>query len=109
MSAFDGLLPYIKAEDRELASRLFPLFSPPVYTSHMPDKTSDSAGEKAVQLISLTEAAEISGLSHSHLRRLVRDGKIWGTKIGRDWLTTEKAVQNYLSTERRPGPKPKEG
>lgn len=60
-------------------------------------------------LIGLAEAAELSGLSHSHLRLLVRQGKIWGQKIGRDWLTTEAAIQTYLATERRPGRKPSSG
>lgn len=56
-------------------------------------------------LISLAQASQISGLSHSHLRLLVRQGKIKATKIGRDWLTTEAAVRDYLATERKPGPK----
>ena len=75
----------------------------------MPDEPSESAGEEvAKQLISLAEAAEISGLSAGHLRLLVNQGKIWGTKIGRNWVTTEKAVQDYLAKDRRPGPKPKD-
>jgi excisionase family DNA binding protein len=75
----------------------------------MPDEPSDSSEEAGVQPpISLAEAAKISGFSQGYLRRLMREGKIRGTKIGRDWLTTEKAVKDYLSTERRPGPKPKD-
>lgn len=61
----------------------------------------------AERLISLAEAAEISGLSHDHLRNLVRAGTIWGTKIGRNWVTSEAAVKEYLAIDRRPGPKPK--
>ena len=56
-------------------------------------------------LISLNEAAKLSGLSASHLRLLVRQEEIWGIKVGRDWLTTERAVKEYLARERRPGPK----
>lgn len=56
-------------------------------------------------LISLKEAAEISGLSHDHLRRLAGKGDLWAKKIGRDWVTTEKAVREYLARDRRPGPK----
>jgi excisionase family DNA binding protein len=68
-----------------------------------------SAGEEAAQqLISLAEAADLSGMSQSHLRLLVRQGTIWGTKIGRNWVTTEVAVKEYLATERRPGPKTSE-
>ena len=32
---------------------------------------------------------------------------LWGTKIGRNWVTTEQAVQEYLARDRKPGPKPK--
>ncbi len=74
----------------------------------MADETNDSSKNKAVKLISLVEAAAISGFSTGYLRRLLREEKIQGTKIGRDWLTTEEAVKDYLSTERRPGPKPRE-
>jgi excisionase family DNA binding protein len=59
------------------------------------------------ELISLREAAELSGLSASHLRLLVRRGDIWGIKLGHNWLTTREAVENYLAQDRRPGPKPK--
>lgn len=75
----------------------------------MPNEPSKSAGEEAAQqLISLAEAAELSGLSHSHLRLLVRQKKIWAIKKGRDWLTTEEAVKTYLVTDRKPGPKTKD-
>jgi excisionase family DNA binding protein len=59
-------------------------------------------------LLSLNEAAELSGLSSSHLRLLVRQGEMWGRKLGRNWVTTEQAVREYLARDRRPGPKRKE-
>ena len=59
------------------------------------------------ELITLPEAAKLSGLSPNHLRRLVTEGDIWGEKLGRDWFTTAQAVNEYLARERRPGPKPK--
>ena len=61
------------------------------------------------ELISLSEAAEISGLTQPHLALLVRRGKLWGKKIGRNWVTTEKAILVYLARDRKPGPKPKNG
>lgn len=57
------------------------------------------------ELISLREASEFSGLSSDHLRRLAGRGDLWAKKIGRDWLTTIRAVQEYLARDRRPGPK----
>jgi len=57
-------------------------------------------------LITSREAADLSGLSHSHVRLLIRRGDIWGKKKGRDWFTTAQAVREYLARNRRPGPKP---
>lgn len=72
----------------------------------MSDVPPNTTGEEAAdKLISLAEAAELSGLSQGHLRLLVSEGKIWGTKIGRNWVTTEDTVRDYLATDRRPGPK----
>jgi excisionase family DNA binding protein len=59
------------------------------------------------ELISVTEASRRSGLSVSHIRKLLSDGQIEGVKVGRNWLTTEEAIQEYLKQERRPGPKSK--
>jgi excisionase family DNA binding protein len=59
------------------------------------------------ELISLREAAKLSGLSAGHLRLLVRRGELWGVKLGRNWVTTAKAVEEYLAQDHRPGPKPK--
>ena len=58
------------------------------------------------ELIPLRKAAEISGLSQGHLSLLIRIGELWGTKIGRNWVTTEQAVREYMARDRRPGPKP---
>ena len=68
------------------------------------DSTPPGWGE----LIPLNKAAEISGFTRQHLALLIRQGYIWGTKLGgRDWFTTEQAVREYLARERRPGPKTK--
>ena len=58
-------------------------------------------------LISLREAAKLSGLSAGHLRLLVRRGELWGVKLGRNWVTTTQAIEEYMAQDRRPGPKPK--
>jgi len=72
------------------------------------DQTNHDILEKAAKrLISLAEAAKVSGLSSSHLRYLVQRRIIWGQKIGRNWVTTEKAVREYKARGVRPGPKPR--
>jgi len=58
-------------------------------------------------LISLREAAKISGLSQPHLSLLIRQGKLWGEKIGRNWVTTKQAIRDYLALNLKPGPKSK--
>lgn len=58
-------------------------------------------------LMSLHEAAQISGLSHGHLALLIRRGQLWGIKLGRNWVTTRKSIDEYLVSDRRPGPKNK--
>lgn len=63
--------------------------------------------ELASSLISVTEASQLSGLSDGYIRKLLRRGTLEGVKIGRNWLTTEEAIRDYLQQERRPGPKPK--
>jgi len=70
-------------------------------------KKGDSDQPKLEELITLEEAAELSGLSSPHLRLLVRRGVIWGKRLGHNWFTTAQAVREYLARDRRPGPKPK--
>jgi excisionase family DNA binding protein len=48
------------------------------------------------ELISLSEAAVISGLGLKHLGLLARQGKLRAWKIGRNWVTTRPAVEEYL-------------
>ena len=48
------------------------------------------------ELISLSEAAAISGLSAGHLNLLVRSGKLRARKIGRNWVTSRQAVLEYM-------------
>ncbi|MBA3331133.1 MAG: helix-turn-helix domain-containing protein [Actinobacteria bacterium] len=53
------------------------------------------------RLISLKEAAALSGLSHSHLQLLARTGRLRARRLGRDWFTTEEAVAAYLADPER--------
>jgi excisionase family DNA binding protein len=73
----------------------------------MPDYPLNSDDQPGLdELITLSDAAQLSGLSSDHLRRLVRQGDLWGKKIGRNWVTTTAAVQEYIARDRKPGPKP---
>ena len=74
--------------------------------------TEEQPDKKDVQpslsdLITLQEAAELSGLSYSHLRLLARKGTIWATRLGHEWLTTQQAINDYLAQDRKRGRKPR--
>ena len=72
------------------------------------DNGRDSFQPGLEKLIPLSKATEISGLTQEHLAHLIREGKLWGDKMGSPvWFTTEQAVREYLARDRRPGPKPK--
>ena len=75
----------------------------------MDKKRNDRNSEmpRVRDLISLQEASELSGLTTGYLRRLIRQKNLWGMKIGRNWVTTEQAIRQYLALKRKPGPKPK--
>lgn len=70
------------------------------------EQISGKGEEAASNLISLADAAEFSGLSQGHIRLLAKQKKVWAIKIGRNWVTTKEAIQAYLDTNPRPGPKP---
>ena len=63
--------------------------------------------------ISVKAAAECSGYSIQYLRRLLRDGRLDGTKIGQVWLIKMASFDHHLRNghtqrDRRYGPrKPK--
>jgi hypothetical protein len=58
-------------------------------------------------LITFSQAAQLSGLTTRHLRHLAMTGEIWAKKLGRNWFTTARAIQEYISLDKRPGPKPR--
>lgn len=45
--------------------------------------------------ISSKEAARKLGYTRQHVGRLVREGKLAGHKIGRDWMVKETSVKEY--------------
>lgn len=70
------------------------------------DDEEDADQPRLDELIPLSEAARISGLSQGHLSHLIRHSDLWGIKLGRNWVTTKKAVREYMARDRRPGPNP---
>jgi len=44
------------------------------------------------KLIGTKEAAKMLGISPRHVRRLLKEGKLTGQKVGRDWVMPNKEV-----------------
>lgn len=61
----------------------------------------DSLAENKEKLISLKEAAELTGYAPDYIGQLIRKGRLYGKQVYRDvvWMTTEKAVQDYINGE----------
>jgi hypothetical protein len=62
---------------------------------------------KLDDLISLQEASQLCGLTQQHLGHLIRRGELWGKRIGRNWITTRQAINQYQALKHKPGPKRK--
>ena len=52
-------------------------------------------------LISISDAAEITAYSPEFIRMLARSGKLQAVKVGRDWMTTSKAILDYLHLQQQ--------
>ncbi len=50
--------------------------------------------------ISLKEASQTSGYHPDYLSYLIREKKLEGKRVSRDWFTTEEAVKNYISSKK---------
>ena len=46
-------------------------------------------------IISVTEAARRAGITDRHIRRLIFDGVLQATRIGRAWLVDAESVAAY--------------
>jgi len=53
------------------------------------------------ELISISEAAVIADMTRQHVGRLVRQGKLPARKVGKVWVTTRAAVEDYLRDEHK--------
>lgn len=54
-------------------------------------------------LLTLIEAAARFKLSVSYLRNIAASGRLKAHKVGRDWVTTDADVRDYLRTRERKG------
>ena len=57
----------------------------------------------ADQLISLAEASKRFGLSTRYLRAIAKTGRLKVWRIGRNYVTTAAAVEDYIATREKKG------
>ena len=55
------------------------------------------------RLLTLREAAKLTGLKPVTLRKYIKAGPLRATKLGRDWFVTPKDVKAYLAARRPVG------
>ncbi|MGP1371532.1 MAG: helix-turn-helix domain-containing protein [Almyronema sp.] len=63
------------------------------------DKMTDS------EMITVSEAAELSGYTPQHVRLLIRQGLISARRAGGIWLVEASSLKSYLDKAPKPGPK----
>ena len=57
-----------------------------------------------IQLISTAEVAQLLGIHHYSVCRIIRDGRLPARKIGKSWVVTAEDVAKLAKTyEARPG------
>lgn len=52
--------------------------------------------ESLKKIITLKQAAELTGYNQDYLGYLVRNGEIKAKKVGRNWMTTEQEIQSFI-------------
>ena len=57
------------------------------------------------EYITTSEAAKRSGLSNIYLAQLLRQGKLEGFRVAREWLIYVDSLDKFLAMPRKSGPK----
>ena len=54
------------------------------------------------------QAAQRANVSRLHIARLLRDKKLEGFQLGREWFVYVDSLERYLASPRKTGPKKKQ-
>lgn len=60
------------------------------------------------EMITVSEAAKLSGYTPQHVRLLIRQGLINARRAGGIWLVEASSLRSYLDNAPKPGPKPEQ-
>jgi hypothetical protein len=61
--------------------------------------------DKKREYITTPQAAERACLSANYIATLLRNKKLEGFQLGRDWFVYTDSLNQFLQTTRKPGPK----
>lgn len=53
--------------------------------------------------ITTDEAAKLSGFTEQYIRKMIREQRIEGKKLRRDWILKRDSLLKFLATERKVG------
>jgi hypothetical protein len=56
-------------------------------------------------ILSTAEARTLSGFTQEYIQWLLRQGRLEGFKLGRDWHVYQDSLAAFLEAPRKPGPK----
>ncbi len=57
------------------------------------------------EMITVSEASELSGYTPQHIRLLIRQGLIDARRAGGIWLIQASSLRSYINSNPKPGPK----
>jgi len=64
------------------------------------NSTEDNIGTGTINIISLSEASKVTGYHQDYLAFLCRSGKLQASKIGRNWITTKPALDEFVANHK---------
>lgn len=72
--------------------------------------TQDHPGIISEKYVTVLGATQLTGYNSQYLRRLLRNGKLTGMRVGQSWLILLESFDTYIvsmraATDRRCGPK----
>jgi excisionase family DNA binding protein len=59
------------------------------------------------EYLSTPQAAKRANVSRLHIARLLRDKKLEGFQLGREWFVYVDSLESYIASPRKTGPKKK--
>ncbi|HAX73685.1 MAG TPA: hypothetical protein DCY20_09210 [Firmicutes bacterium] len=62
-------------------------------------KPSTISSVKATEVLNLSEVANLLRVSHQTVYNMIRDGRLKGHKVGREWRFMKNEIEQYIQFE----------